>query len=111
MLLPKARWVLVMLRVSPLDRMHIMRGLFLFQRRAGGVRDAFKFEPYLFGPCSFEVYDVLAAVEGDGLAVRPTHPTPQWVPYYLTGRGEKEAEVAARSLDPQLRERPEEVAQ
>jgi uncharacterized protein YwgA len=108
---PKAKWILAMLRISPLDRIHIMKALFLFQRRAGEIPDYFHFEPYLFGPCSFEVYDALTALESEGLVVRPAHPTPQWVAYYLTERGEKEAEAAVRALDPQLRERLEAVAQ
>jgi len=101
---PKAKWILAMLRISPLDRIHIMKALFLLRRRAGEIPDYFQFEPYLYGPCSFEVYDVLAALEREGLVVRPLHPMPHWVAYYLTERGKKEAEKAARALDPQLRE-------
>jgi len=101
---PKAKWILAMLRISPLDRIHIMKALFLLQRRAREIPDYFQFKPYLYGPCSFEVYDVLAALEREGLVVRPLHPMPHWVAYYLTERGKKEAEKAARALDPQLRE-------
>jgi uncharacterized protein YwgA len=101
---PKAKWILAMLRISPLDRIHIMKALFLLRRRAGEIPDYFQFQPYLYGPCSFEVYDVLAALEREGLVVRPLHPMPHWVAYYLTERGKKEAEKAARALDPQLRE-------
>jgi len=86
-----------------------MKALFLLQKRAGEIPDYFHFEPYLYGPCSFEVYDVLAALERDGLVVRPLHPMPHWVAYYLTERGKKEAEKAVRALDPQLREHLEAV--
>jgi uncharacterized protein YwgA len=106
---PKAKWILAMLRISPLDRIHIMKALFLLQRRAGKIPDYFHFEPYLYGPCSFEVYDALTALEREGLVVRPLHPMPQWVAYYLTDRGKKEAESAVRALDPQLREHLETV--
>ena len=106
---PKAKWILAMLRISPLDRIHIMKALFLFQRRVGEIPDFFHFEPYLYGPCSFEVYDVLATMEKEGLVVRPLHPMPHWVDYYLTQCGKKEAEQAARALDPQLRSHLEAV--
>jgi uncharacterized protein YwgA len=106
---PKAKWILAMLRISPLDRIHIMKALFLLQRRAGEIPDYFHFEPYLYGPCSFEVYDVLAALEAEGLVVQPLHPIPQWVAYYLTERGKKEAERAARELTPELMQKLEEV--
>jgi uncharacterized protein YwgA len=109
MVQPKARWILAMLRISPLDRIHIMKALFLLQRRAGEIPDYFHFEPYLYGPCSFEVYDVLTALEREGLVVRPLHPVPHWAAYYLTERGRREAEEAVRDLDQQLREHLEAV--
>jgi uncharacterized protein YwgA len=94
-----------MLRISPLDRIHMMKVLFLLQRRAGEIPDYFNFEPYFYGPCSLEVYDVLAALERGGLIVRPLHPIMSCrIVYYLTERGKKEAEKAARALDPLLRE-------
>jgi len=106
---PKAKWILAILRISPLDRIHIMKALFLLWRRVGEIPDYFHFEPYLYGPCSFEVYDVLAAMEKEGLIVQPSHPMPQWANYYLTERGRKEAEHAIREIDPELRERLETV--
>jgi len=86
-----------------------MKALFLLRRRAGEIPDYFHFEPYLYGPCSFEVYDVLATLEREGLVVRPLHPMPHQVAYYLTERGKKEAEEAVRALDPQVREHLEAV--
>jgi uncharacterized protein YwgA len=109
MLHPKAKWILAILRISPLDRIHIMKALFLLQRRAGKIPDYFHFEPYLYGPCSFEVYDALTALEREGLIVRPLHPMPHWVAYYLTERGKKEAEKAVHDLDLKLREHLEAV--
>ena len=106
---PKAKWILAMLRISPLDRIHLMKALFLFQRRVGQIPDYFHFEPYLYGPCSFEVYEVLAILEKEGLVVRPFHPIPQWVAYYLTDRGKKEVERAAKDLPPELLQCLEEV--
>ncbi len=106
---PKAKWILAMLRIAPLDRIHIMKALFLLQRRVGEIPNYFHFEPYLYGPCSFEVYEVLAALEEEGIIVRPLHPMPQWVEYYLTQRGKKEADRAANGIAPDLLQRLEEV--
>jgi hypothetical protein len=106
---PKAKWILAMLRVSPLDRIHIMKALFLLWKRVGEIPDYFHFEPYLYGPCSFEVYEVLATLEKECLVVRPLHPMPQWVAYYLTERGKKEAERAIRELTPELIQKLEEI--
>jgi uncharacterized protein YwgA len=106
---PKAKWILVVLRIAPLDRIHIMKALFLLQRRVGEIPDYFHFEPYLYGPCSFEVYEVLAILEKEGLVVRPLHPIPQWVAYHLTDRGKKEADRVAGDLAPELLRHLEEV--
>jgi len=106
---PKAKWILAILRIAPLDRIHIMKALFLFQRRVGEIPDYFHFEPYLYGPCSFEVYKVLATLEDDGIIIRPLHPMPQWVEYYLTRRGKKEADRAVNDIAPDLLQRLEEI--
>jgi hypothetical protein len=105
----KAKWILAMLKISPLDRIRIMKALFLLKRRAGEIPDYFQFEPYLYGPCSFEAYDVLASMEREGLVVRPLHPIPNCVAYYLTERGKKEAEKAVCDLDPKMIEHLEAV--
>jgi len=93
-----------MLKISPLDRIHIMKALFLLWKRAGEIPDYFHFEPYLYGPCSFEVYDVLRDLEREGLIVQPLHAVPQWAKYYLTERGKEEAARALCEIDPILRQ-------
>lgn len=101
MALTKKDWILLVLRQTPLDRIHIMKTLFLIWHRLGRkIPDFFEFEPYLYGPCSFEVYSVLESLQADGYVVQPPHPMPQWVNYYLTGRGKKEAEEVAKSASP-----------
>jgi len=107
---PKAKWILGVLRVAPLDRIHIMKALFLLQRRVGKIEDYFHFKPYLYGPCSFEVYEVLEILEKEGLIVRPLHPFPHWAAYYLTDRGKREADRIANDLAPELLQHLEEVA-
>ncbi|KIE57799.1 hypothetical protein A946_11250 [Methylacidiphilum kamchatkense Kam1] len=106
---PKAKWILATLKVTPLDRIRIMKTLFLMWKREGNISDYFRFEPYLYGPCSFEVYDILAAMEREGLIVQPSHSVAQWAKYYLTQRGREEAERAIREITPELRERLEAI--
>lgn len=102
MTLTKKDWLLLLLKQSPLDRIHIMKALFLIWHRTGRkIEDYFVFEPYLYGPCSFEVYSVLESMEVDGWIVQPPHPMPQWVNYYLTESGKKESEEAVKRASPE----------
>lgn len=99
MSLMKKDWILLALRQTPLDRIHIMKTLFLIWHRSERkITDFFEFKPYLYGPCSFEVYSVLESLEADGYIVQPPHPMPQWVNYYLTERGKKEAVEAEERI-------------
>jgi hypothetical protein len=70
----KYKWILATLMVQPLDRIHIMEALFLLQKRVGGIPNFFQFEPFFYGPCSFEVYESLFALERNGFVVRPLSP-------------------------------------
>lgn len=95
--LTKNDWVLLILRQNPLDRIHIMKALFLIWHRSGrNIKNYFEFVPYLYGPCSFEVYSVLENLQANGFIVQPPHSMPQWVNYYLTDRGKKEVEEAEK---------------
>ncbi len=103
MLLTKQEWILLILRQAPLDRIHIMKTLFLLWHRSGrNIKDFFKFEPYLYGPCSFEVYAELRYLEDSGFIIRPPHLTPQWVNYYLTEKGREKAEEAAKKAETEM---------
>lgn len=91
--LQKKDWILLILREGAMDRIHIMKTLFLLWHRMGrNVPNYFEFIPYLYGPCSFEVYSTLKTLESDGFIVQPPHPFPRWVNYYLTERGKREVE-------------------
>lgn len=116
MAITKNDWILLALRQTPLDRIHIMKTLFLIWHRSGRkITDYFDFKPYLYGPCSFEVYSVIASLQSDGYIVQPPHPTPQWVNYYLTERGKMEAEEAKKRVSSNalnlIKEVVEEVSQ
>jgi len=99
MRLTKKDWILLVLKQAPLDRIHIMKALFIIWHRSGrNITDYFEFEPYLYGPCSFEVYSVLGNLQSSGFIDQPLHPVPRWVNYYLTEKGRKEAEQATKGV-------------
>ncbi len=93
MAISKRSWVLLLLNKAPLDRIHLMKALFLLWHRSGRkIEDFFAFEPYLYGPCSIEVYAVLDNLIKEGLVVQAPHTVERWARYYLTQRGKKEVE-------------------
>lgn len=103
--LTKKEWILLILRETPMDRIHIMKTLFLiWHKNHRNLPNYFEFIPYLYGPCSFEVYSVLESFETTGFIVQPPHPLPQWVNYYLTEKGKMEAEEVFRKTPPETRE-------
>lgn len=99
----KSDWVLVILRKKPLDRVHIMKSLFLIWHRSKGkIQDYFYFEPYLYGPYSLEVYAELRNLSAHGLVVQPPHPIQKWANYYLTDRGHIKASEAVKKFNPEI---------
>lgn len=110
MKLEKKDWILLILKISPMDRIHIMKTLFLIWHRTGRkLSDYFKFEPYLYGPCSFEVYKELRNLETEGLIIQPPHSIPEWINYYLTQKGRLEAEKIYNNASPEIRENIEKI--
>lgn len=110
-MLNKRDWILLFLHETPLDRIRLMEALFLFWYRSGkAITDYFAFEPYLYGPCSFEVYSILDELTREGLLVQPLQPVQQWARYYLTAKGRQEAEKVIRAHDPKTIEKINEIA-
>lgn len=108
----KNSWILLALRATPLDRIRLMKTLFLvWYRRGQHIPDFFEFQPYLYGPCSFEVYSTLDGLSAERLIVQAPHPVQQWANYYLTQRGKAAAEEAAKGAPPALRDQLQKVAQ
>lgn len=108
----KNDWILAILRKSPLDRIHIMKSLFLIQHRSKEpLGDFFHFEPYYYGPYSLEIYSQLRSLLDRGLITQPPHQTPQQAKYYLTALGRIEAEDAIRKFSPYLAALLEEVVE
>ncbi len=97
--LSKKYSLLLALRENALDRIHIMKALFLIWHRSGrNIKDYFIFVPYLYGPCSFDVYSALEDLQSEDLIIRPLHSVPQWVSYHLTERGRRKADEIEKSL-------------
>lgn len=87
-----------------------MKVLFLIGHRSGqSISDYFQFEPYLYGPYSFEVYQVLDALIQERLIVQSPHLNQPRANYYLTGRGKAAAEQAAQEAGPEIVELVESI--
>lgn len=97
-------WVLLFLREQALDRIQLMKALFLFwHRNDRNVPGFFNFKPYMYGPCSFELYDVLEDAMEGRLVTQPPHQEERWAPYYLTDRGKAAAEAVAVGVPARFR--------
>ncbi len=93
--LTKREWLLLLLRERPLDRIRLMKALFLIWHRSGRrIEDFYEFVPYMYGPCSFDLYMELDAAEHEQYVTQAPHPVMRWAPYYLTDKGS----VAAKNV-------------
>lgn len=103
-------WVLLFLREEALDRIQLMKALFLFWHRSGrDVPGFFSFQPYLYGPCSFELYRTLDLAESLRLVSQPPEQPDRSAPYFLTASGKKKAEVVAEDTPPDVRKQVNEI--
>ncbi len=95
--------ILVAISGAALDRIRLMKTLFLVWYRGGkGQEGPFLFEPYLYGPCSFEVYRELEKLLNRGTIVQAPHSVPQWSRYHLAASGKEAANKDAALLGTQL---------
>lgn len=96
----KSEWIILILKKSPMNRVYIMETLFLIWQRSGRrIKNYFKFEPYLYGACSFKVYSVLEDLETHSFIMQPPHSYLQGVNYCLTSKGKVKAkEIVDRAL-------------
>ena len=87
------------LLMSPIQ---IMKALFLLKMELGlSDSEFYRFEPYLYGPCSFEVYSDLENLIKEGLVVTiPSSST--WTYYRVTSKGSDKAEKILRIADEDL---------
>ena len=91
--------LLVALDAAPLDRLRLMKTAFLAWDRAGRPRSGpFHFEPYMYGPCAFDLYTTLNELLRERLVARAPSQVFNWADHYLTETGRREAAAAARRL-------------
>ena len=78
---------------EPIDRIRLMKALFLLSQEESRLQGTFKFEPYLYGAVSFAVYDYLRSLEGKGIVTTTKeYENERWNRYYLTSVGIKVAQ-------------------
>jgi hypothetical protein len=103
--LTKQEWILLLLREKPMDRIRLMKALFLIWHRSGRkISGFYDFLPYMYGPCSFDLYRELESAERLQLISQAPHPIDRWADYFLTARGEHAADAAVRKIDSNSRE-------
>jgi len=85
-------------RVRVVDPLRIQKGLFYFAQEAGkGLPSdsVYSFEPYMYGPCSFDIYRDLDSLVDKGLVQRFQIETQNW-PYYGLTHGGREVTKGLR---------------
>jgi len=90
---------------KPMDTIRIMKGLFIVgQESPKPLPSYYEFEPYLYGPCSFEVYGDLDELLKAGLVEEHR---PYYRSYCLTAKGTEKAKNAWSQIAADIRLRIE----
>jgi len=103
----KQDWLLIYLSLpsqSPLmDPIRIMKGLFLFKMELGDeLKEFYDFVPYLYGPCSFEIYSDLSKLQLDNFVDEISLPFSRWSYYRLSERGREVSEKLKNAANADL---------
>jgi len=107
----RRQWLLVFLglptpgqpEAPTLDPVRIMKGMFLLSEQAQLARgQAYEFIPYLYGPCSFEIYRDLAHLVASGLVAAEQPWGRAWSLYTPTAQGRQEAERLMGGIEPRI---------
>lgn len=94
----KREWLLALLHANnnePIESaVRLMKELFLIRKEIGEKqrmtdRDFYNFQPYLYGPCSFEVYKDIKRLASAGLIEVLRSPKSRWSIYRITKKGEE----------------------
>jgi len=100
----KRDWLLIALgdRMEPIQ---VQKTLFKFAQEANApLAEIYQFEPYNWGPCSFDIYDDLAALRAEGF-VEFVPAGSGWNAYRTTAAGqERVKELRSKAPAPQLAE-------
>jgi uncharacterized protein len=92
-------WILTALSKGPLDRLRLMKAVFLAWDEVGRP-DVWQFTPYLYGPYTVHLYGVLEQLAAARLVFQPDPMIPSRSVYRLTAAGETEAQAAGLRLQP-----------
>lgn len=81
-----------------IDPIRIMKGIFLICKEIEEFKDRYMFEPYLYGPCSFEIYSDLRQLITKGIVQEHTQEIHYWSLYSLTDAGEEIAQQIVKQI-------------
>lgn len=94
----------------PMDPVRIHKGMFLLsQEGPGPLRGLYDFTPYYYGPCSFDLYGDLDALEESGLLETRPVPGYTWRRYGVTSKGQAKAQELAAHIEPEVMRQIEKV--
>ncbi len=87
-----------------IDRIRIMKGLFVFAQEIEDKdwiqREAlYEFEPYNFGPCSFDIYSDLDILNSFGYIHETSLPNEETKYYRCSVAGHAQAQMLAKNFD------------
>jgi len=90
--------------VSPIQ---IMKSMFLLKEEAK-IQDFYEFIPYLYGPCSFEVYSDLISLKEENLIEDVQTPF-SWKHYKVTAKGNEVTNRLLKSFDKTVLQKLKEI--
>ncbi len=89
-----------------LDPIRIVKGVFVFCQEAAkewlDPRAIYDFEPYSWGPFSFDLYRDLNRLRDLGYVEARQHPSATWSYYQATASGQQAAAEIRQRMNPQL---------
>lgn len=81
-----------------LDPVRIQKAMFLLSEEGPApLKHLYEFQPYHFGPCSFDLYRDLDALEAEGVVKSDVPPGQTWKIYELTEKGQEVGRAALAS--------------
>lgn len=81
-----------------IDPLRIMKGIFLICQEIDEFKNLYKFEPYLYGPCSFEIYSDLRRLMTKGIVQEHAQEIHYWSLYSLTDAGKEIAQQIIKKI-------------
>lgn len=113
----RSDWLLVLLHLpghidqenEPMDRLRIIKTLFLLGREIKDPPNFYNFSAYLYGPFSLDIYRDLDELLVGGYVRQEVTLPMNWSRYRLTTRGIEEAQKIQQEIQPSVIEKMEEI--